>query len=146
MSSFPLRSTTGKAPPASESGLQRMLVEYLQICVPSVTAFAIPMSSMRTHSGRASNAVAGLRKGVFDLALVLPPLYGEANGVTAFVEVKTARGKLSAEQHDFARELTEKRVPHCIVRSLDDLKDALRTWRVPTLDAALPKAEAWPSS
>lgn len=115
-----------------EEQLQRALLEYLAWTVPSVTPFSIPNSATRTRAGRAANFVPGLRPGVFDLGLILPPRSGEMNGLVAFVEVKAPGGKLSAEQAEFQTTLIRDRVPHCIARSIEDLREALRIWRVPT--------------
>lgn len=124
--------------PISESALQRSLIEYLSWAVPSVTAFAIPNAGRRTVGGRASNAVAGLRKGVSDFAIVLPCSWAgkTAHGVTAYIEVKTEKGRMSPEQKEWSEVLSKMSVPHCVVRSLEDLKEALRVWDVPTLDVS----------
>lgn len=109
-----------------EETIQAAICHYLAVAAPSVVVFAIPNSSTRTRGGRASNAVPGLRKGVFDLALILP------SGVTAYCEVKTDRGKLTAEQEEFRLELIRRGVPHLVARSIEDMRAALRAWRIET--------------
>lgn len=124
----------GKRAPSAreEARLQSALLDYLAWTVPGVTAFAIPNASLRTRTGKAANFVPGLRKGVFDLCLILPPLPATLPGRVVFVEVKTEAGALSGDQQAFQDILIRAHVPHCIVRSIDDLREALKIWRVPT--------------
>ena len=143
ISCFPLsqgrriRSGVTIAAHEMEADIQREIVRYIEILAPAVLVFAIPNAASRTRTGRASNAVAGLKKGVFDLGLILP---GQV-GAVAFIEVKTTRGKLSAEQQHFQDVLIRNRVRHCVARTIDDVREALKIWGVPTREH-LPRVEA----
>lgn len=61
-------------------------------------------------------------KGIPDIFLIKPP-YGTLVGL----EVKTEKGKLSADQHLFKRRLERAGGQYHVLRSLDDLKSLLPT-------------------
>lgn len=122
-----------------EDQIQAAIVDWIAAVAPAVICYAVPNASRRTRGGRASNAVPGLRKGVFDLALVLPPgavhmtlSYGPA---PAFIEVKTAKGKLSLEQRAFRAALLQIGVPFCVATSIDDVRDFFKEIGVVTREA-----------
>jgi hypothetical protein len=122
-----------------ESQIQRAIVDWITVVAPDVIVFAIPNSSTRKPGGRAGNAVPGLRKGVFDLGLILPRgsgnIAGRLGGLTAYIEVKTDKGELSDDQIEFRRTLITRSVPHCIARSIDDVRAAFAAWGVTTREA-----------
>lgn len=131
---FPLSKGKPRAAPAKrgreEELLQRSICDYVAWTVPGATIAAIPNAAPRTRTGRASNFVPGLRKGAFDLFLILPPREGELNGRVAFIEVKAPSGELSPEQEAFQDVLRKARLPHCVARSIEDLREALAIWGV----------------
>lgn len=109
----------------AEEQIQAAVVDWIAVAAPTVIAYAVPNSSVRAPGRKASNAVPGLCKGVWDLALVLP------NGHAAFIEVKTAKGVLSADQIGFGRRLAMRGIPHVVARSIDDVRKAFEAWGVP---------------
>jgi len=117
--------------PITEAALQRAIVQYLDaVLLPSYRAFAIPNAAPRTRTGHASNAVAGLRKGVPDLAIV-------GGSKVYFIEVKTPRGVLSDEQSEFGVWcVTKAFVGWACCRSLDDVKTALAHWNIETREVS----------
>lgn len=138
---FPLSKGKPRKPPAAkrrrdEDLLQGTICSYIAWTVPGATAFAIPNKSIRTTSGRAGNFVPGLRKGAFDLAIILPPREGELNGRVAFVELKIAGNDLDPDQEEFQDVLIKARIPHRVCWSVDDLREALAIWGVKTRDLA----------
>ena len=66
----------------------------------------------------------GLRAGVSDLVFMLP------GGKCACMELKTPSGRLSPKQRDFREVCDELDVPYVICRSLEDVEDNLRDWRL----------------
>lgn len=117
-------------PRLSEAAIQRQIVDFVAGCVPTARIIAIPNAARRSAAGRATNAVPGLTPGVPDLALIV------RGGATYWIEVKSARGKLSAAQREFHRWMSINGVWAVTVRSLDDFKTALGLWRVKTREAA----------
>lgn len=115
-----------------ESAIQRAIVDYLAAVAPEVFVYAIPNSARRAPGARAGNAVAGLRAGAPDLGLVLP------GGRAAFLEVKTATGRLSSAQEACAEAIEAAGGLWMEVRSIDDVRRALAAWGVTTRDADAP--------
>lgn len=115
----------------SEASIQRAIVGYLNAVLPNdCRVVAIPNAARRTVIGRATNAVAGLSPGLFDLMIV------EAGGGAYFIEVKTDKGKLSPAQEGWKEWFIVNHVPHCIARGVDDVRVALAAWRIETREAA----------
>jgi hypothetical protein len=106
------------------------VVAYIQAVSPQTLIWAVPNAARREHGGRAGNAVPGLRRGVYDLSLVLP------DGRFAAIEVKTAIGVPSPEQIAFGKELTARGVPWCVCTSVEDVRAFLAGLGVRTREAA----------
>jgi len=114
----------------SEASIQRAIVDYLHLVLPrDCRVAAIPNAARRTRTGMASNAVAGLSPGLFDLMIV------EAGGGVYMIEVKTAHGRLSHAQRKWQEWFITHSVPHCVARSIDDVRVALCAWRIQTKEA-----------
>jgi hypothetical protein len=124
-----------------EDAIQQSIVDWIAVVAPAVICYACPNAARRTASGRASNAVPGLRRGVFDLALVLPPGFVNMTvsyGPTpAFIECKTKTGVLSNDQKAFRAALIQADVPFCEARSIDDVRAFFKEIGVPTREAKL---------
>lgn len=122
-----------------EDVIQQSIVDWIGTVAPAVICYAVPNASQRTLGRRASNAVPGLRKGVFDLALVLPPGFVNMTvsyGPTpAFIECKTKTGVLSLDQKAFRAALIQADVPFCEARSIDDVRHFFKEIGVPTKEA-----------
>ncbi len=116
-----------------ESAIQRDVVNYLTNVLPkSHRAFAVPNAAPRRKGGKASNGVAGLRAGVPDLVIV-------GLGRVYFLEVKSARGKLSDAQSEWGSWcVTKGLLPWACVHSVDETRAALAHWNVETREAKQP--------
>ena len=101
-----------------ESAIQRQIVDYIGAVLPHAVCFAIPNGARRTQSGRASNAVPGLRKGAPDLCVCLP------QGRSLFIEVKSLKGRVSIEQIGFHGLLSANGHDVVVARSIDDVRRA----------------------
>lgn len=112
-----------------EDQIQSAIVGYIEAVAPDCIPFAIPNAARRTKSGRASNAVPGLRNGVWDIAVILP------NGITAYIECKRKFGQLSDDQVKFGRQLVDRNVPQQVCRSIEDVRAALSSWGVVTRES-----------
>lgn len=109
-----------------EDKVQSSIIDYVRLVVPESHIVAIPNAARREDGGNAGNAVPGLTPGVFDLCLLLP------DGRVGFIEVKAPNGRLSKPQEAFRDVLIRFGTPHCIARSIDDVRAALADWRVET--------------
>jgi hypothetical protein len=123
------RGSSAAANNLSEAAIQRAVITYIEAVVPRCLIYAVPNASRRTRGGRATNGVAGLKRGVFDLCFCGP------GGFVAMIEVKTAKGELSDEQEEIQSQLIYLGTPHAVVRSISDVKAALMHWGVETRDA-----------
>lgn len=113
-----------------EADIQSAIVSYIRAVCPGALVWAVPNASRRTWTGRATNAVPGLLPGVFDLSVIFP------DGRFAAIEVKTPTGDLSLVQNDFRGDLLRLGVPHCVARSVEDVRAFLAIHNVKTREAA----------
>ena len=114
-----------------EAQIQRDIVDYLHAILPKdYRVAAIPNASRRSARGMATNAVAGLSPGLFDLMVI------GRGGRVWFIEIKAERGRLSTAQEAWRGWFVVAGVPHCIARSVDDVRAALAHWRIETREAA----------
>lgn len=101
-----------------ESDIQKQIVRYLRqqnIFCHSVPNEAVGKISTRGGLARVSNLKAmGLTPGIADLVVWLA-------GKACYVEVKTATGKLSANQKTFKRMCESCNILYFVVRSLDEV-------------------------
>lgn len=115
----------------SEASIHRAVVDYLRAVLPKeCRVAAIPNASRRSAQGRATNAVAGLSPGLFDLMII------GSGGRAWFIEVKNEKGRLSPAQEAWRAWFVTSAVPHCVARSVDDVRAALTAWRIMTREAA----------
>lgn len=119
-----------RAVKSREQDIQRAILDYIAAVCPDCLAWACPNASRRTKTGKATNAVPGLRRGVFDLSVILP------DGRFVAVEIKTSKGYLSEEQEAFADELTSRGVMWCVLRSVEEARSMLAHYGVKTREAA----------
>lgn len=105
----------------------------LQVEVRRFLEFALPASIYWTSSltgaslsmnARLKAKAAGVRRGLPDLLFVFP------DGVTRFLELKTATGTLTPEQKDF-RARFEPLGIFRVARSVQEVEAALRAWGAP---------------
>lgn len=109
-----------------ESEIQRQIVDWIRYVAPECMVIAIPNASMRTHSGRAANAVSGLTPGAPDLLVIRP------QGQVLWMEVKTATGSATKSQMDFHNNLHIRGHVCAIVRSLEDARNAFKAVGIET--------------
>lgn len=83
------------------------------------------------HAAKLSRRQGGERKargvvrGIPDYLFVLPP-----EGQAAFIELKSATGRLTPEQRVWREYLLRSGAHHAVCRSLDDVCEALASWGV----------------
>lgn len=112
-----------------EDAIQKAIVVFLNAVLPkSYRCFAIPNGARRTASGRPANAVPGLTPGVPDLAII-------GGRLIWFVEVKSARGRVSDAQEAFHAWCAANGTPYCVARSVDDVRVALAHWGIPSRES-----------
>jgi hypothetical protein len=108
----------------TEAQLQRAVIAFLRLAAPEAVAFAIPNAARRSATGRATNAVAGLLSGAPDLILV-------HDGRALFLELKSAKGRVSPQQAEAHARLRAAGAFVGIIRTLEDVETALDLCGVP---------------
>lgn len=114
---------------SEEHKIQVSIVDYIRTVLPHAIVFAVPNGGKRGVAEATRFKREGVLAGVTDLILLLAPRRAY------FIEVKVAKGKLSDEQSDFADSIIAKGFDHAIVRSVDDMRLALKAWGIVTREA-----------
>lgn len=109
-----------------ERMLQEACVSYMRFAAwkPDVFWSAI----MHEHDGRQSPAFRavrarmGLQKGLPDLIILSDKVH--------FVELKSAKGRLSDEQKAFQEHCEKNGIHHAVIREVDDFANKLKAWNL----------------
>lgn len=110
----------------TEHAIQTAIMSYLDEALPaSYRAFAIPNGGKRDRITGAIMKREGVKAGVPDIAIV------RNGGAVAFIEVKTAKGRLSNSQTEWRDWCGANSVPWALCRGVGDVQAALLDWNVP---------------
>lgn len=106
-----------------EAEIQRAIVAALRLVLPPGSIVHHSGHEQRGGDARAKLAQAigvgmGVHPGFSDLVVV-------SEGRVAFLEVKTAKGRLSEDQEAFRDTVLAQGLPYAVVRSIDDALFAL---------------------
>ena len=110
----------------SEHALQKAIVQYLNLVLPADQRIVAVANNPRSRVSGAFEKARGMRVGVPDLFLT-----GRVHGL---IEVKTDSGKLSLPQQEWMYWCQSSHVNYALVRSIDDVREALIRWGVTTRD------------
>lgn len=114
-----------------ESQIQRAIVGYLDaVLTPQYRVYANANASRRTTTGRAANAVPGLRKGIPDLTIRGP------YGVSYDLEIKSTKGRLTPEQSEWGSWVVFGGGKWACVHSVEEVRFALNEWQIKTREVA----------
>lgn len=108
----------------SEAKIQAGIVAYIRAVAPDVLVFHPANGGLRTKAEAALLKWVGVVAGIPDLVIIAK------GGKAMMLEVKTAKTKLSESQVTMFDLLDELEVPHRIVRSIDDAREALADFGV----------------
>jgi hypothetical protein len=112
----------------SEHEIQVSIVRYLdQVLPPTVRAVGVS-NNPRSAAAGAREKARGMRKGFPDILLT-----GSFHGL---LEVKSEGGKLKPEQREWRDWASAQQIPYAVVRSIDDVRETLASWRLNTREAA----------
>lgn len=117
----------------AEGPIHRAILSWLRVVLPEAIIFHAANESRRPgragHVERAMNAANGVLPGVADII-------GLTEWGPFFMEVKAPGGALSPAQREFRDRLAALGYDRwAVVRSIDDARDALAKWGVPTREA-----------
>jgi hypothetical protein len=108
-----------------ESQLQRAVHQFLTAALPaSAVHFAVPNGLMRSKIARARAQGEAVRAGVPDLCVI-------ASGRPIFIELKSAKGVVSAAQRETQRRLIYAGADVCLCRSVEQVEASLLEIGVP---------------
>ncbi len=112
-----------------EARLQKLIVQHL--LMNDAFYFSIPNEGKRSVVMGAHLKAMGLYPGIADLAVIV-------GGKIHFLEVKDAKGEVSASQRDFAARCLIEKIPYQCVYSLTEALKTLADWKAikPTRIAA----------
>jgi hypothetical protein len=117
-----------------EQSLQRAVATYLTRILVAPTFFT---AIGHGGGGRLRGAIlkgTGLRAGVPDILII-------NRGRCLWIELKAGKGRLSPEQIAVHQWLVAAGASVTVCRSIDDVRECLDVWGVPTIEAKLPPAE-----
>lgn len=114
-----------------ESQIQHAIVGWLNAVLPKqYRVYANANASRRTTTGRAANAVPGLRKGIPDITIRGP------GGVSYDIEIKSSKGQLTPEQSEWGTWVVTGGGWWACVHSVDEVRIVLKSWSIPVREAA----------
>lgn len=136
--SKPFRLTMERQAP--EAQIQRDILRYLGATLPH--GFILHHSPnggmLKGEVGRSRGL--GTKPGWPDLQVVGRLESGEP--FTGYIEVKAPKGRLSEEQIAMRDRLIDCGYPVGVARSIDDVRDLVRAWGLPSRDASVRRSEA----
>ena len=105
-----------------EQATQRAVVEYLRILenLGELTFFHVPNGGRRSKAEASIFKGLGVRAGVPDLVVLFP------EGRTAFIEIKSDKGRLSAAQKAFKNTAEVLGFPFAECRGVDEVERFIR--------------------
>ena len=104
---------------AAERGIHQSIIDYLRLILPESHKAVHLRNNPRSRVMGGSEKRLGALKGIPDIAVIRPL------GRIAFIEVKAEKGRLSPEQADFRLWCVRWGVPHCVARSIEDVRGFL---------------------
>lgn len=134
----PFRLTAPRS--SDEDDIQCAIVKYLRHVLPAGFIVQSTANKPRSAAAGAREKSMGAVAGWPDLAV-----YGQAedeNPTAWFIEVKAPAGRLSDVQHEVHDRLKLAGFRVAVARSVDDVRDLVQAWGLPSRDAALNRTEA----
>lgn len=114
-----------------ETSIHISILKWLRLVLPKSIVYHTPNGQRRSKSERAQFKRLGGSAGIPDLTILT------SDGRALFCEIKTRRGCLTPEQREFRDFCIAARIPHAVVRSIDETRDFLAESNVMTREASL---------
>ncbi|WP_336800339.1 VRR-NUC domain-containing protein [Kaistia sp. MMO-174] len=109
--------------PVSEDAIHRAVIQHLKFnAAPGVVYFHCPNGEARSDVTGSKLKGMGVRRGVADLCLVLQ------GGQSAFLELKSAKGRQSEHQKAFEEDVARSGARYAIATSIDQAVAILTEW------------------
>jgi hypothetical protein len=111
-----------------EGPVHRACLQYLETVLPGAivhhSANEIPIRGRNAERAVAKAKWNGMKPGY-------PDLIAHYRGWTLGFEVKAEGGRMSPEQNAIRDQFEAQGIPYAVVRSIEDVREALNEWRVP---------------
>lgn len=122
-----------------EERIHKDILAYLRVTLPhGWRVIHCPNGGSRNVIEAAKLKAMGTTAGVPDLMILGP------KGFTGWLEVKAPKGRLSQAQRHFIDSLQDMEHPVAIVHSIDEAREIVRAWGLPSKDAAVnDNADTW---
>lgn len=111
-----------------EQATHRAVAQYLNAVLPDTVFWTTFPSGGGGRVRGAQLKAMGLKSGVPDVLLVWC-------GRTYFIELKSARGRLSDAQRACHPRIWEAGAPVGVAKTIDDVRGLLASWNIPTREA-----------
>ena len=105
-----------------ESDIQKAVVKWLDLEAATLLWFAVPNEGKHHVAYRKHQRAMGVTPGVADLVFI------GGGGKAHFIEMKAAKGSLSASQRIFRDCCKQIGAPWALCRSLEEVQGTLRGW------------------
>lgn len=124
-----------------EEKIHKSICAYLRVTLPhGWLVIHVPNGGSRNIVEAAKLKAMGTTAGVPDLMILGP------KGFTGWLEVKAPKGRLSQSQRHFIDSLQDMQHPVAVVHSIDEAQQAIKSWGLPSKDAAMnDNADTWQS-
>lgn len=110
----------------AEDKLQIQILDYLEAVLPNALCFHVGNGGKRSITEGRRFKLLGVTAGIPDLFLAI------GDGRVYALEVKAPKGRVSPEQREIMDRLHHLGVECAVVRSIDDVRLALKAWNVRT--------------
>jgi hypothetical protein len=108
----------------NEHQIQVAVVQWFRLCYPRLIMFAIPNGGMRNIGTAIKLKNEGVIAGISDLFLMSPNKTHHG----MFIELKSAKGKLSEQQKYFLEQAKAKGYAACVCYSFEEAQAAINNY------------------
>jgi hypothetical protein len=112
-----------------EFAIHVAILEWIRAVAPSLLPFHPANGGLRTASEAQALKRMGVVPGIPDIVILAP------GGSVYLIEVKPPGGELSKDQRAINERFLEMGIPHCVCRSIEDARIALKNWNLTTREA-----------
>lgn len=113
-----------------ESPVHRACLQYLETVLPGAIIHH-SANELNLRGDKVSKAIAQNKAKAMGMKPGYPDLIAHYRGWTLGFEVKAEGGRMSPTQKAMQAQFEAQGIPYAVVRSIEDVREALIGWRVP---------------
>ena len=114
-----------------EGPVHRSCVQYLRTVLPGAIIHHSPNEGVR---GGKSGMLDGAKRKAMGQVAGYPDIIVHYRGWTMGFEVKAEGGRMEPSQTAMQAQFSEQGIPYAVVRSIEDVREALADWQVPNTE------------